>query len=146
MTKFGQVVHYNDISHMVTVRFDRPDACKKCGACGSKSQTGTIILKADCRVGEWVRVEFPEGRFLQATAIAYVVPLVGLLSGIAAGWLLGGGQDGLTVLGAFIGLLLSVGAISLVNRRISGRPEWTPRITAVYADHPSVEEIGCHAE
>lgn len=143
MTKFGQVYEYNEAAHTADIHFSRPEACSKCGACGSLSQTGTITLKADCRVGDWVRVELPEGRFLEATAIAYVIPLVGLFLGIGLGWLLGNGNDGLTLVGALIGLLLSIGVLWLVDKRVSGRPEWTPRVTAVYADKPTTEEIGC---
>ena len=63
MTKFGQVVHYNEANGMSTIEFARPEACAKCGACGSQSQTGTVTLQAQCKVGDWVRVEYPEGRF-----------------------------------------------------------------------------------
>jgi sigma-E factor negative regulatory protein RseC len=144
MLKFGQVYEYNDAKHIASVRFERPDACQKCGACGTLAQTGTISLKADCKVGDWVRVEYPEGRFLEATAIAYIIPLVGLLGGIALGWLLGNGGDGAMLLGALAGLGVAVGILYLVEKRVSGKPEWTPHITAVYDELPSQEEIGCH--
>ena len=144
MIKFGQAVEVQPDKGTATIRFSRPEACSKCGACGSLSQTGTITLQADCKVGEWVRVEMPEGRFLEATAITYVIPLVGLIAGIAAGGLLSGGNDGLTLVGALAGLALSAGVLFLIDKRISGRPEWTPRVTAVYDSLPTEEEIGCH--
>jgi positive regulator of sigma E activity len=143
MTKFGQVYQYNEAKRTASVRFERPEACKKCGACGVLSQTGTISLKGDCKVGDWVRVEYPEGRFLEATAIAYVIPLAGLLAGIGLGWLLGGGGDGGMLLGALGGLGVSAVILYFVDKRISGRPEWTPRITAVYEELPTTEDIGC---
>ena len=143
MIKFGQAVEVQPDKGTATIRFSRPEACSKCGACGSLSQTGTITLQADCKVGEWVRVEMPEGRFLEATAITYVIPLVGLIAGIAAGWLLSDGNDGFTLAGALVGLALSAGAVFLIDKRISGRPEWTPRVTAVYDSLPTEEEIGC---
>ena len=144
MIKFGQAVEVHPDKGTATIRFSRPEACSKCGACGALSQTGTITLQANCNVGDWVRVEMPEGRFLEATAITYVIPLVGLIAGIAAGWLLSGGSDGLTLVGALVGLALSAGVLFLVDKRISGRPEWTPRVTAVYDSLPTEEEIGCH--
>lgn len=143
MTKFGQVYQYNEAKHIADIRFERPEACKKCGACGALSQTGSISLKADCKVGDWVRVEYPEGRFLEATAIAYVIPLVGLLAGIGLGWLLGGGGDGGMLLGALGGLGIAVGVLYLVEKRVSGHAEWTPRVTAVYDELPTTEDIGC---
>ena len=146
MTKFGQVYAYDPVQKLATIHYSRPEACQKCGACGTGSQSGTVVLKGECKVGDWVRVELPEGRFLQATAIAYVVPLIGLLAGLALGWLLGGGTDGFTLLGALVGLGLSVLVLKAVDRRVSGRPEWTPRITAVYEELPDIEQIGCHVQ
>ena len=146
MTKFGQVYEYNEATHQASIKFSRPEACAKCVACGTLSQTGTITLTADCKVDDWVRVELPEGRFLEATAIAYVIPLVGLLAGIALGWYLGGGSDGTTLLGALLGLAVSAGVLWIINRRITNRPEWTPRVTAVFAEKPTVDEFGCTVE
>lgn len=146
MTKFGQVYEYNETKRLAGIRFDRPDACKKCGACGGGSQKGTISLVADCQVGDWVRVEFPEGRFLSATAIAYVMPLLGLFAGIGAGFWLGGGGDGAVLAGALAGIGLSLGALTLINRRIAGDPAWTPRVTEVYGSLPDLAQIGCQAE
>jgi len=47
------------------------------------------------------------------------------------------------LLGALGGLGVSAGVLYLVEKRVSGRPEWTPRITAVYEELPTAEEIGC---
>ncbi len=146
MTKFGQVYEYDKNKGIASIRFERPEACKKCGACGAGTQTGTITLKGDCKIGDWVRVEFPEGRFLEATTIAYVIPLLGLFAGLGLGWLLGGGNDLGMLLGALAGLGLSVGVLYLVEKRVSGKPEWTPRITAVYDTLPTEEEIGCRVD
>ena len=146
MTKFGQVYEYNEETKMATVRFERPDACKKCGACGNGSQTGTITLKADCKVGDWVRVELPEGRFLSATALIYVLPLFGLLLGLGLGWLLGNGSDIAMLIGAIACVGLSVGALYFIDKRIAGKPEWTPRVTEVYSSLPDIEQIGCMPE
>ena len=116
MTKFGQVYEYNDAQRLALIRFERPDACKKCGACGSATQNGSISLVADCKVGDWVRVEMPEGRFLEATAIAYVIPLIGLFAGIGLGWYFGGGGDGGMLLGAVAGVAVSVGILFWVDK------------------------------
>jgi sigma-E factor negative regulatory protein RseC len=140
--KLGQVFEYDPQKHMAHIRFIRPEACLKCGACGN-AQESVIVLKAECNTGDWVRVEYPENRFLEATAIAYVIPLIGLFAGLGVGWLLGGGGDAGTLLGALAGLGLSVGVLALVERRVSGKAEWTPRVTAVYHDLPTQEDIGC---
>ena len=147
MTKFGQVYEFDAATGMATVHFERPEACAKCGACGSGSQKGTITIKAQqCAAGDWVRVELPEGRFLSATAIAYVVPLIAFLVGIGLGWLLGNGNDLAMLAGALAGIAVSIGILYIVNRRISGKPEWTPRITEVFQTAPDMSQIGCTGE
>ena len=146
MTKFGQVYAYDEKKEIASIRFERPEACKKCGACGAGTQTGTINLKGNCKTGDWVRVEFPEGRFLEATTIAYVIPLVGLFAGLGFGWLLGAGSDGGMLIGALVGLAISGGILYLVDKRVSGRPEWTPHVTAVYDELPDVDQIGCQVQ
>jgi positive regulator of sigma E activity len=143
MIKFGRIIERNDKKGLVTIRFERPEACGKCGACGSRSQKGEVTLPSDCQVGEWARVELPEGRFLQATALVYAVPLSGLLLGLLLGWILGSGSDLWTVLGALAGLLLSLLLLFGIDRRVSGKPEWMPKITAVYPDKPTLEDLGC---
>ncbi len=143
MTKFGHVIAYNEHTGMATIQYTRPDACEKCGACGAQSHSGTLVLPAECKPGDWVRVDLPEGRFLQATALAYVLPLAGLLGGLGLGYLLGGGGDGWTLLGGAAGLGLCVLVLWLNERRIRGKAEWTPHVAQVYGDKPSLEEIGC---
>ena len=52
MTKFGEVLQYDGRSGVAVMRYIRPDACAKCGACGHMDQQGSIRLKADCAVKE----------------------------------------------------------------------------------------------
>ena len=143
MIKYGQVIERNDAKGLVTVRFERPEACTKCGACGSGSQKGEVTVRADCQAGEWVRVELPEGRFLQATALVYVIPLAGLLLGLFLGLKLGAGSDLWTVVGAALGIVFALFTLYAIDRHISKKPEWTPKITAVYPEKPSLEDLGC---
>lgn len=143
MIKFGQVKERNDAKGLVTIRFERPEACGKCNACGTGSQKGEVTLPSDCQVGAWVRVEMPEGRFVQATALVYILPLAGLLLGLFGGWKLGAGSDLWTVLGALAGLVIALSSLYLVDRQLSKKPEWMPKITAVYDDKPDIGDIGC---
>ena len=80
MTKFGRVTAFDASSGMATIVYERPQACEKCGACSGRGYTGTLVIQAHCAVGDWVRVELPDGRFLGASALAYVLPLCGLLA------------------------------------------------------------------
>ena len=57
MIKFGQVQAYDKTTGEATIVYMRPDACAKCGACGGGGKSRSIRLKADCAVGDWVKVD-----------------------------------------------------------------------------------------
>ncbi|MFH1879602.1 MAG: SoxR reducing system RseC family protein [Bacillota bacterium] len=143
MIKFGQIIERNEKKALVTVKFKRPEACGKCSACGIGAHNGEVTLPSDHQIGEWVRVELPENRFLQATALVYVVPLLGLLLGLFLGWTIGSGSDLWTLLGAAFGLIAALVTLYGIDRRVSQKPEWAPKITAVYADKPTSDDVGC---
>lgn len=109
MTKFGEVIGYDPQSGVAVIRYTRPEACAKCGACGGKAQETVIRLKTTeaCRVGNWVKVELPDGRFLHAAALAYAVPLGLFLAGLLLGyrWL---GGEGAAILTGLLGLALGM--------------------------------------
>ena len=90
MIKFGQVISRNAQNGTAVIEYVRPDACAKCGACQSMNKTGTIELKCDCEAGDWVRIVMPERNFVSAMAIAYGMPLVFFLAGLALGYTLSG--------------------------------------------------------
>ena len=115
MTKFGQVSAFDASTGMATIVYARPDACEKCGACGTKTHQGSISLKADCVQGDWVRVELPDGQFLKATSIAYLVPLCGFVLGLMLGYFLSGKNELIAFLGAMGGLALSLVPLMLAD-------------------------------
>lgn len=143
MIKFGQVTAYDRATGEATIAYVRPDACAKCGACGHLNQTGEIRLKADCAVGDWVRVALPDHSFLSTATLAYLVPLALFLLGLGAGWLLSSGQDGYTLLGAAVGLGLGLVSLRISEKMLRGKPEWTPHVDAVYGSKPDIDDIGC---
>lgn len=143
MTKLGQVTEYDGETGVATITYSRPEACEKCGACGTRKHNGKIKLKASCQIGDWVRVELPDGRFMQATVLAYALPFVFFMGGMLAGYFLSGKSELIAALCAFIGLGLSVALIKLADSRIKGKDEWTPHVTAVYGQKPDTDDIGC---
>ncbi|MBE5779599.1 MAG: hypothetical protein E7331_09765 [Clostridiales bacterium] len=144
MTKYGQVIAYNKNTGVATIRYARPEACEKCGAC-STGREESIQLKTDAPVDSWVRVELPDGRFLSATFLAYMVPLLCFLAGFLLGHFVFG-TDGMTILFAFLGLGLGGVAVFFINKSISGKPEWTPHISAVYDQCPDPSQMGCSGQ
>lgn len=143
MIKFGQVTEYNEKTRKATITYIRPDACAKCGACGSLNQSGTIQLKADCKQGDWVRVVLPDGRFLSAAALAYIVPLIGFFIGLLGGYLLSGKSELWALGGSLLGVLVSLVILRIVDQKISGNPSWTPCVDHVYSEKPMMDDIGC---
>ena len=143
MIKFGRVTAYNEATGVATIAYERPEACAKCGGCGSMSQTGTIELKAVCEVGNWVKVVLPDGRFMSATLVAYIIPLVCFLAGLFAGMRISDGSELWALGGSLIGLGVSLIVLRLNEKRIAGKPEWTPHVEAVYTDKPDMDAFGC---
>lgn len=143
MIKFGQVLSFNEKTGMATIEYVRPDACAKCGACQSMNKTGSIELKCECEPGDWVRIVMPEKNFMGAMTIAYGLPLVLFLAGLALGYVCSGKSEGWALAGSLIGIGVSLILLKINEKRIAGKPDWTPRVDAVYKDKPQVDDIGC---
>ncbi|MDR3051715.1 MAG: SoxR reducing system RseC family protein [Oscillospiraceae bacterium] len=131
----------------LTVAFERPQACKDCGQCGGERRKQTeLTLPGEGRVGDLVTVDVPDGRVAQAAALAYVIPLAGLLLGLLLAGPLrpalapGLSDDLFAALCAGAGLLVSLGVLRLVDGCIRGRAGWQPRLVDVRAPEPSVAE------
>ncbi len=89
MTNKGIVKEVN--GEMLTVVFDRHEACGDCHAChlGSENcakHTITIPGKAD--VGDEIVVELDESHVMAASATAYMIPFAGFMIGLFAGYAL----------------------------------------------------------
>ena len=143
MIKFGHVLSYNEKTGVATIEYVRPDACAKCGACQSMNKTGSIELRCDCSEGDWVRIVMPEKNFMGAMTIAYGIPLALFLLGLALCYTLSVQSEGGALLGSFIGLAVSLICLKLNEKRIAGKPGWTPRVDAVYKTKPEMDDLGC---
>ena len=93
----------------ITVTFCRPTDCEKCGGCqGDRAQT-QLVLKGNASIGDQVVVDMPTGNVLKASALAYTVPLGGLLGGMFIGYSASPSIETLnlsTLIGGVIGLRL----------------------------------------
>ncbi len=92
MREYGHVVELRGGDAMV--KFVRTSACGRCHACGMLSTQNQIVVNVpntrDAAVGDDVAIEIKMRKALGASAIAYVFPLVMLVLGALAGWLLSG--------------------------------------------------------
>jgi positive regulator of sigma E activity len=143
MIKFGQVTAYEPNTRKATITYIRPDACEKCRGCGTMSQQGTITLVGDCKEGDWVRVELPDNRFLSATVVAYVIPLICFVAGLLLGNMV---SEPVALCGSLLGLALGMVCMHIFDKFVSGKPEWTPRIAEVYDHKPDTGVLGCGRE
>ncbi len=117
----------------VEVCFERPEACAHCGACAGQKEETRVRIPGDAPVGRWIDVDMPEGQVLKASALAYVLPLLMLLGGIA----LGSALSLKEVLCAALGVAcmgLAFWALRLMEKRLRRREIWQPRIVAVRAE------------
>lgn len=112
------------------VCFDRPEMCEKCGACTGHAHRELVELEGNAAVGAQVDVEMPDARIVKASALAYVIPLLGLMAGVFLGQTLLK-TDAAAAAGGLIGLFLAWGGLHLADRRLGRRNAWKPRIIAV---------------
>ncbi|OHC63453.1 MAG: hypothetical protein A2045_04735 [Rhodocyclales bacterium GWA2_65_20] len=104
-----------------------------CGSCGAKSHCGTappgprryaVRNRVGVRAGDAVIVAVPEGAVLKAAMLSYLMPLLFVIGGAAAGteW---GGEGLPAVAGAAMGLMAGLIALRFFNARCArGREPW----------------------
>ena len=83
MLRSGKVVAAEN--GVLEVCFERPEACAHCGQCGGQKAETFVKIPGSVPVGRWIDVDMPEGQVLKASMLAYVMPLLMLLGGLALG-------------------------------------------------------------
>ena len=134
---------------MLTIVFDRPEACGDCHNCMRGSEDcskHTITLRGKARIGDVVEVEMDDSHVMAASALAYTVPLAGFLAGLGAGYFLRGAlpihPDLTMTLCALIGTALAYLVMRALDPRFS-KGRWEPKIVSVTA--PEASEKGKEA-
>lgn len=123
---------------MLTIVFERHEACGDCHACHHGSTDcakHTIRLKGKADVGDRIVVEMDDSHMMAASAMAYMVPFVGFIAGLAGGYLLSGAVPSvngelITALGAVVG----TAAAYLLMRKLDpifSKGRWEQRIVSV---------------
>lgn len=113
------------------IEVDGPDSA--CGNCGDKGHCGTspagprryvVRNTAGARAGDAVVVSVPEGAVLKAAALSYLMPLLFVMIGAAAGteWV---GEGLPAVAGAAVGFMVGLACLRLFNARFArSREHW----------------------
>lgn len=134
MVLSGEVVEVKD--GVVSVVFDRPKACANCNGCLSQQCT-RVDLQAQADIGDILDVEMPDKNILQASSIAYVIPLVALVAGLFIGAALYAplhitfSKDLFIALAAILCLAAGLLAVALIDRALQGKDTWKPKVVAV---------------
>lgn len=87
MNQIGQIVKIVN-SDTAVLKMKRMSACAKCGKCKSigDSESQEILVEVNntigARVGDTVEVTMDNIDILKATALVYIVPLIGLMLGV----------------------------------------------------------------
>ncbi len=113
------------------VRFLRGAACAHCGACltaGDNEMEITLPNTLGAKVGDRVSVDLSPKRVVQASLLAYAVPLVLLIGGVLIG----------SRISDWVGLALGVGACGLsylilrvVDKRIRNKKSFQPNMESI---------------
>lgn len=131
MLQVGRVVSAH--KGMLEVCFDRPEACQHCGACEGGKHHATVKFPGNAPVGSQIAVDMPERKVLRASFLAYVIPLVMLIAGLALGMVLFEKEAYSALLG--LGMMAaSYFILKGIEKMVRGRPGWLPQIVAVYEE------------
>ncbi len=135
MAKTGMVVSVDE--KRMIVRFQRTDACGKCGMCQMGNEADALCTVEGCfdaAVGDEASVEMAEGRVAGASLLAYGVPLAGLIAGLLLGEPLHAAlratwsADWTAAAGAVLGTALAFGVMRLFDPLLGKKRAFTPRV------------------
>ncbi len=122
------------------VRFQRSPQCSHCGACltaGEHEMELELNNPVGAKVGDSVRVSLSPKRVVQASLLAYAIPLALLIAGV---WIGSGVSD-------WFGLVLGIAAcgvsyviLRFVEKHSRDKNRFKPRIDAVIGGNESAED------
>lgn len=91
MIESGEVIEIE--GQIAKVKFLRTSACGKCKICGFKEGDAEVVIETKntlgAKVHDRVEISVAPGNILKASAYAYIFPLVMLIIGLVAGYLVG---------------------------------------------------------
>lgn len=130
MTNKGVVTEVN--GEMLTVVFERNEACGDCHACmhgSSNCKKHTIKIKGKADVGDEIVVEMDESHVMAASAVAYMIPFAGFMIGILVSYVLKLSEP-LMALMAVAGTAVAYLVMHLLDPHFS-KGRWEQKIVSV---------------
>ena len=108
-------------------------AVKDCGAChacdGGQKQT-VVQVQGEASVGDYAVVDLPASTVVKASLLAYVLPIVGLLGGMAIGNQLSS-SPAAAALGGGIGLIATLSAVWITEKHRQRSAKWHPTLVRI---------------
>ncbi|MDJ0765604.1 MAG: SoxR reducing system RseC family protein [Myxococcota bacterium] len=125
------------------VKIRRAEACHACaakGACealGGKTRDLELAVEntVNAKPGDAVVISMSEGSVIRASAVLYLLPALGLVTGAVVGWdqaePLGMGSDPASMIGALGGLGLGLFLTRILSKKMSRSKRYMPRLTGI---------------
>lgn len=114
------------------VTFYRPADCEKCNACGIGQKKASMMVRGRANLGDMAVVSMPTSTVMQASLLAYVLPLVGLFVGLFGGVaLFPQAENAAGLVGALIGLAIPLSFVLLTEKRRRQSDRWQPTLVEV---------------
>ena len=117
---------------MITVEFERHEACGDCHACSLGSTDcakHTITIRGKAEVGDRIVVEMDESHVMAASAVAYLIPFAGFMAGLLGCWACGLSEP-VMALGAIGGTAVAYLIMRALDPHLS-KGRWEHRIVSV---------------
>lgn len=130
MERLGQVTKVD--GEWLEVTFCRPSDCEKCHACMGGPNETTLRLKGEGQMGDMALVAMPDSMVAKASALAYALPIAGLLIGMVLGDKLYPAENSIgAVIGAVAGILIPAAWLYVTDKKRQQDPKWTPQLLRV---------------
>lgn len=129
MQRTGEVTAIH--GKMLEITFCRPSDCEKCNACHGGQKVTTIHVEGKANLGDAAVVEMPTKTVVQASVLAYGLPLAGLMLGLVAGAVFF--PDKADIAGVLCGAA-GLGLMLLAVRLTEGfrrDPRWKPQLVEI---------------
>ncbi len=134
----GVVIDVKD--GQATIRFPRSKMCEHCGACisiGESELEMRVPNVLDAKVGDRVTVSLAPRRVVQASFLAYAIPLCLLLVGVFLGSRV---SDGAALVFGLVGCGCGYGILRLLEKRRNLKATFLPQMTEILL--PELEPDG----
>ena len=119
------------------VTFCRPADCEKCNACGMGQKQTSLMVRGKARLGDRAVVSMPTSTVIQASLLAYALPLAGLLIGLFAGVaLFPRSENAAGLIGGLIGLAIPLVFVVITEKRRRRSSRWQPTLVEIIPAQP----------